>query len=215
MVMLSRWLRCIAEWISCGIFKSVTFNPLKLAAHIGCWIPLFYLIYAAVYRQLGADPQEEMLHQLGLWTLIWLLCGLSITPIKRLFSLPKLIQYRRMLGLYAFFYLFLHILVFFWFYLDANITELLDEVIKRPYITLGMLATLLILPLVATSTRAMQRRLGKHWKKLHQLVYPIAILGSLHFIWQTKSDLNEPLLYFIWLVILLSIRIYFARARMS
>jgi len=191
----------------------VTFNPLKLAAHFGCWIPLVYLIYAAFYRLLGADPQEEMLHQLGLWTLIWLLTGLSLTPLNHIFTLPKIIKYRRMLGLYAFLYLVLHILVFFLFYLDANIAELVDEVIKRPYISLGMFATLLMLPLVATSTRAMQRRLGKRWKKLHQLVFPIAMLGCIHFIWQSKSDYNEPLLYLVWLVVLLSIRTYFAKAK--
>ncbi|MDQ7050366.1 MAG: protein-methionine-sulfoxide reductase heme-binding subunit MsrQ [Enterobacterales bacterium] len=191
----------------------MNFKPLKLAAHVGCWIPLSYLVYAAIFRLLGADPQEEMLHQLGLWTLILLLSGLSLTPLNRIFSIPKLIQYRRMLGLYAFFYLVLHILVFFWFYLDANLAELFDEVIKRPYVTLGMLATLLMLPLVLTSTRAMQRKLGKRWKKLHQLVYLIAILGCIHFIWQSKSDLNEPLIYFIWLVSLFSIRAYFARKK--
>jgi len=187
------------------------FKIIKVAAHIACWIPLCFLIYAAIFRQLGADPQEEMLHQLGLWTLIFLLLGLSITPLYRLLSLPQLVKYRRMLGLYAFFYLNLHILVFFLFYLNANLSELLDETIKRPYITLGMTAFLLMIPLVITSTKVMQRKLGRKWKKLHQLVYFIATLGAIHFIWQSKSDLNEPMVYFLWLVLALSIRAFYMK----
>lgn len=161
---------------------------------------------------LGADPQEEMLHQLGLWALIFLLAGLSLTPINKIFQLPVLIKFRRMLGLYAFWYLILHLTVFFIFYLELDFSYLLDEIIERPYITVGMLAMLLLIPLVVTSTKSMQRRLGRKWKKLHQLVYPIAILAITHFIWQSKSDLNEPLLYLIWLVFLLGFRIYKSRA---
>jgi sulfoxide reductase heme-binding subunit YedZ len=180
----------------------------KILAHIAGWLPLGYLVYAANNRLLGADPQEEMLHQLGLWTLIFLLIGLSITPLNRIFKFPILIRYRRMVGLYAFFYLLLHLTVFFVFYLELSINYLWDEIIERPYITVGMLATLMLLPLVATSTKKMQRRLGRNWKKLHQLVYLIAILGITHFIWQSKSDLNEPFLYLIWLVFVLGYRLY-------
>lgn len=180
----------------------------KAFAHIACWLPLIYLVYAAYNRQLGADPQEEMLHQLGLWTLIYLLMGLSITPLNRIFKYPILIKFRRMLGLYAFFYLLLHLTVFFIFYLEMSVAFLWDEIIERPYITVGMLAALMLLPLAFTSTKKMQRRLGRRWKKLHQLVYLISILAVVHFIWQSKSDLNEPLMYAIWLVTLLGFRIY-------
>jgi len=183
-----------------------------MVAHITCWLPLFYLIYAAYYRLLGADPQDEMLHQLGLWALIYLLTGLSLTPLNKIFQLPVLVKFRRMLGLYAFWYLLLHLTVFFIFYLELDFSYLLDEIVERPYITVGMLAMLLLIPLVVTSTKSMQRRLGRNWKKLHQLVYPIAILAITHFIWQSKSDLNEPLLYLIWLVFLLGFRIYKSRA---
>ena len=189
----------------------VYYRVLKVVAHIACWIPLVYLIYAVNHRLLGADPQEEMLHQLGLWTLIFLLSGLSITPLNRIFKLPGLVKCRRMLGLYAVFYLILHITIFFIFFLENSISYLWDEIIERPYITVGMLATLMLLPLVFTSTRKMQRRLGRNWKKLHKLVYPIAILGITHFIWQSKSDLNEPLLYLIWLVSILGYRLYYSR----
>ncbi len=186
----------------------MNYKLLKIITHILCWLPLSYLIYAAIYRLLGADPQEEMLHQLGLWTLIFLLLGLTITPLNRIFKLPVLVKFRRMLGLYAFLYLLLHITVFFIFYLELNFSFLWEEVIERPYITVGMIATLLIIPLVLTSTRAMQRRLGRQWKKLHRLTYIVSILGITHFIWQSKSDLNEPLLYLIWLTLILGYRIY-------
>jgi len=185
----------------------------KVVAHITCWVPLTYLIYAAYSRQLGADPQEEMLHQLGLWTLIYLLIGLSITPLNRIFKWSVLVKFRRMSGLYAFLYLILHLTVFFIFYLELNLVFLWDEILERPYITVGMIATLLLIPLVVTSTKKMQRRLGSNWKKLHKLVYPIAILGITHFIWQSKSDLNEPLLYLIWLTVLLGYRVNKARTK--
>lgn len=186
---------------------------LKVVAHISCWIPLILLIYGAINRTLGADPQEEMLHQLGLWVLIFILLGLTITPINRLLGLPSLVRYRRLLGLYAAFYLLLHIAIFFVFYLEMSLSYLWDEIIERPYVTVGMLATILMLPLVVTSTKSAQRRLGRKWKKLHQLVYPIGILGIVHFIWQSKSDLNEPLLYAFWLAAILFFRIYWSNFR--
>jgi methionine sulfoxide reductase heme-binding subunit len=162
-------------------------------------------------RQLGADPQEKMLHQLGLWTLIYLLIGLSITPLSKIFKKGILVKFRRMMGLYAFLYLILHLTVFFIFYLETSLAQLWDEIIERPYVTVGMMATILFIPLVVTSTRGMQRKLGRRWKKLHQLTYLIALLAIIHFIWQSKSDLNEPLLYFIWLAIVLGYRWYKSR----
>ncbi len=120
-----------------------------------------------------------------------------------------------MLGLYAAFYLALHITIFFYFYLEADIALLWDEVLERPYITVGMLASVLIVPLVVTSTRSMQKRLGRHWKNLHKSVYLISILGVSHFLWQSKSDLNEPLLYVIWLVFLLGYRYFKGRFKVA
>jgi len=180
----------------------------KILAHLTCLSPLVWLIYAAFNRLLGADPQEKMLHELGLWTLIYLLLGLSVTPVRQLLGFSVLIKYRRMLGVYATFYLSLHITIFFYFYLESNIALLWEEVIERPYVTVGMLAALLLIPLVLTSTRSMQRKLGRNWKKLHKLVYLISLLSVIHFLWQSKSDLNEPLLYVIWLLFLLGYRFY-------
>ncbi|MBV1909711.1 MAG: sulfoxide reductase heme-binding subunit YedZ [Kangiellaceae bacterium] len=175
----------------------------KVSAHVICWLPLIYLIFAAIHRTLGADPQEIMLHLLGFWALVFLLLSLSVTPLRRVFQFPILVNFRRMLGLYAGWYMLLHVALFFTFYLNLDISELVNEVIERPYITVGMLALLLMLPLVVTSTKAMQRRLGKKWKALHRLAYLIGALSIVHFVWQSKSDLNEPLLYAVWLVVVL------------
>ena len=185
----------------------------KIVAHVLCWLPLSYLVFGACNRRLGADPQEVLLHLLGFWTLIFLLLSLSISPLRQMCSLPILIRFRRMLGLYAAFYLSLHIIVFFVFYLELNLSYLWDEIIERPYITVGMLATLMIIPLVATSTLTMQKRLGRNWKRIHKVAYVIPVLGIVHFIWQSKSDLNEPLLYAIWLVLLFVYRVSEARKR--
>ena len=180
----------------------------KIVAHLLCWLPLGYLVVAVSTRNLGADPQERVMHLLGYWGLLFLLLGLAITPVRRLFKVSWLFQYRRMLGLYAAFYLLLHITTFTLFYLNLNLSELWNETIQRPYISVGMLGFMLIIPLVLTSTKTMQKRLGRNWAKLHRLVYVIAVLGIIHFVWQSKADLNEPLSYALVLIVLLGVRVY-------
>ena len=184
------------------------YKSLKIIAHILCWVPIGYILYAANNRLLGADPQESLLELLGLWTLIFLFLCLSITPVARIIKKPVVIKFRRLLGLYSAAYLLFHIATFFIFYLEMDLGYLVTEIVERPYITVGMLAALLLIPLSITSTKKMQRRLGRNWKRLHQLTYLVAILAIIHFIWQTKSDLNEPLTYLLWLVFLFGYRIY-------
>ncbi|MCW8998867.1 MAG: sulfoxide reductase heme-binding subunit YedZ, partial [Kangiellaceae bacterium] len=138
---------------------------------------------------------------------VFLLLSLSITPLRRLSGVYLLIKFRRMLGLYSFFYLCVHILTYFAFYLEFRWSELGKEIIERPYITLGFLAWLLMIPLAITSTKSFQRRLGRKWAALHKLVYTIAALGLVHYIWQSKSDLNEPLIYVAWGILLMLLRV--------
>ena len=186
----------------------MTVKPSKVIAHLICWLPLFYLLFCVFNRTLGADPQEQVMHLLGYWGLMFLLLGLSVTPLRKLFKVTWVYQHRRMLGLYAAFYLFLHIMAFTTFYLNFNLSELWSETLKRPYISVGMFGFVLMMPLIITSTSKMQKRLGRNWIKLHRLVYVIALLGVIHFVWQSKADLNEPLLYALILVFLLGIRLF-------
>jgi len=183
-------------------------RAIKVIAHICAWLPLAYYIVSAFRQTLGADPQETLLHGLGMWSFYFLLGSLSITPLRRWFRWPKLINYRRMLGLYFAFYLFLHVITYLWLFLGWQWEMIGSELIKRPYLTLGIVAFVLTLPLIATSNLWAQRKLKRHWKRLHQLVYGIAILGWVHYFWQVKADLNEPLLYGFLLAALLMPRVW-------
>lgn len=179
----------------------------KLFAHSTSWLPLAWLIYAGFSGNLGGDPQTKLMHELGWWGLVFLLLSLSITPLRRFSGVNLFIKFRRMLGLYSFFYLSLHLLTYFAFYLEFRWFELGKEIIERPYITVGFLAWFLMVPLAITSTKHLQRRLGRKWASLHKLAYSIAALGLIHYIWQSKSDLNEPLLYISWGLILMLLRV--------
>jgi len=186
---------------------------IKLLAHLSAFIPLAWLVYAAMTNKLGGDPQTKLMHELGSWALIFLLLCLSITPLKRLSGRTVFQKYRRMLGLYGAFYMFLHMLAYFVLYLQFDFNELFNEVFKRPYILVGMLALILTVPLVITSTKGAQRRLGRRWKKLHQLTYFVAMLGVIHLVWQSKSDLNEPFLYILWGVVLAVARVVYLKSK--
>ena len=179
----------------------------KLLAHLASWLPLVWLVYAGFSGNLGGDPQTKLMHDLGWWGLLFLLLSLSITPLRRVSGVNLLIKFRRMLGLYSFFYLSLHLVTYFAFYLEFRWFELGKEIIERPYITVGFLAWLLMIPLTITSTKKLQRRLGRKWASLHKLVYSIAALGLVHYVWQSKSDLNEPLIYVTWGFILMIFRV--------
>ncbi|WP_196140441.1 sulfite oxidase heme-binding subunit YedZ [Aliikangiella sp. G2MR2-5] len=180
---------------------------LKIFVHCTSWLPLVWLVYAALNQLLGGDPQTKLMHELGLWGLIFLLASLSMTPLKNVSGYSGWIRYRRLLGLYSYFYLILHVLTYFWLYLDFSVHDLADEIVKRPYIMIGAVGILLMTPLAITSTRYAQKRLGKSWKKLHKMVYFIAFAGLVHQIWQSKSDINEPMIYICWWVVLMLLRV--------
>ena len=175
----------------------------KPVAHLLSLLPLAFLLWAALNNGLGANPVERLTHETGEWTLRFLLITLSMTPLRQWTGQASLIRFRRLLGLYTFFYLSCHFMI--WVIADhsLDVTAMVEDIIKRPYITLGFSALLLMLPLAITSNQAMIRRLGKKWKSLHQLVYLILLLGVLHFMWLVKADYLEPTIYAIIAVVLL------------
>lgn len=157
---------------------------------------------------LGADPVAEIEHRLGLWALRILLIALAVTPLRQLTGQAVLLRFRRLLGLYAFFYASLHLAAYLVLDLRGYWTQIFEEIAKRPYITVGFAAWLLLVPLAITSTQGMMRRLGRLWGRLHQLVYAIAVLAVLHFWWLVKSDIREPALYAGILAVLLGWRVW-------
>ena len=157
---------------------------------------------------LGADPVAAIEHELGLWALRLLLLTLAITPLRQLTGQPALLRFRRMLGLYAFAYASLHFAAYLGLDLRGYWLQVFEEIAKRPYITVGFAAWLLLVPLAATSTRGWMRLLGRRWGRLHALVYAIAVLAVLHFWWIVKSDYREPLLYAVVLAALLGWRLW-------
>lgn len=158
-------------------------------------LPFIWVSYAAATGGLGPDPAEALMHVTGEWTLRLLALTLLVSPLRAWTGWSLLLKLRRMLGLYAFFYGCIHLLSFLQFYVGWTPAGLLEELTERPYITMGFMAWLLMLPLAITSTRGMQRRLRRNWLRLHRLVYPAAILACLHLLWQARSDIGEALFY--------------------
>ena len=186
----------------------------KPLVFVVCLLPFAWLLWGAFGLPgvtLGADPVKKIEHELGLRALQLLLLTLLITPLRQLLGLTHLPRLRRMLGLFAFFYALLHFTAYLSLDLEFNFGAFFKDVAKRPYITIGLLALLLLIPLAVTSTNKMMRRLGRRWQKLHRLIYPIAILGVWHFWWQVKRDIREPLIYAGILALLLGYRAVRAR----
>jgi sulfoxide reductase heme-binding subunit YedZ len=170
--------------------------------------PLARLGWKAYRGALGANPIEFITHATGDWTLIFLLSTLAITPLRQLIRQPWLIRYRRMLGLFAFFYATLHFLTYIWLDKFFDLHEMLADVAKRKFITAGFTGFVLLIPLALTSTRGWIRRLGgKRWQALHRLIYASAIAGVIHYLWLVKADLHKPLEYAFVLGVLLAYRV--------
>ena len=188
----------------------------KPLVFIACLVPLAWLASGAFGWfgvTLGPDPVKELEHECGKTALNLLLLTLAVTPVRELTSQPQLLRLRRMLGLFAFFYVVLHFTIYLVLDLELNFATLGADIAKRPYITIGFTALLLLIPLAVTSTNGMMRRLGRRWQTLHRLVYVIAVLGVWHFYWQVKRDVREPLLYAGILAVLLGYRVLRAIAR--
>ena len=169
-------------------------------------LPATYLVYAAFTDNLGANPIEELLHETGFWTLAFLVFTLTISPLRKLTGWNKVIQLRRMIGLFSFFYAFLHFGVYLGLDGFFEWSEIVDDISKRPYITIGFTGFILLIPLTVTSTKGWIKRLGKKWQKLHRLVYLIAVLGVIHFWWLVKKDITAPLIFAVILAVLFSLR---------
>ncbi|KRB92786.1 sulfite oxidase heme-binding subunit YedZ [Noviherbaspirillum sp. Root189] len=197
----------------------LNFNPgakqitlLKTVLFVAALGPLVRLVLFGFTDRLGANPIEFITRNTGDWTLYFLCLTLLITPLRRVTNWNWLIKLRRMVGLFAFFYATLHFTTFLWFDHFFDIDEMLKDVVKRPFITVGFTAFLLLIPLAVTSTNAMVRRLGgKRWQWLHRLIYLIAPLGILHYWWMKagKNDFSQPVLFGSIVVILLLARVYF------
>lgn len=181
---------------------------LKPVAFIICLIPFGQLLYRAYTDDLGANPIETITRFTGSWSLLILLASLAVTPLRRLTGWNELIRYRRMLGLFAFSYATLHFTTYMVLDLYFDFGAIAKDILKRPYITVGFTALVLMIPLAVTSTSAMIRRLGKRWQQLHYLVYVIGILGVIHFYWLVKSDITRPAQYGLVLAALLGYRLY-------
>jgi sulfoxide reductase heme-binding subunit YedZ len=182
---------------------------LKPIVFLAALVPLALLAWNAMHNNLGANPIEEITHQTGYWTLRLLLVTLCITPLRRITGVNWLIQYRRMIGLFAFFYGFLHLMTYLWLDQFFDIHSIIKDVYKRPFITAGFTAFVLMIPLAVTSTQGWIRRLGKKWQLLHRLIYFSAAAGVFHFIWLVKKDLREPLIYASVLGLLMAVRVLF------
>ena len=171
-------------------------------------IPLLWLCWLAWNQQLGTNPVEALSHRTGDWSLRFLLLTLAVTPLRRLTGWNRVQRFRRMLGLFAFFYVCLHVTVYLVFDQFFDLAALMADVMKRPYLSVGFAAFVLLIPLAVTSTNRMMKRLGRHWQRLHRLVYPIALLAVLHYLWLVKADRSEPLMYAGILTLLLGYRLW-------
>lgn len=168
-----------------------------------------------VTGSLGANPVEEIQDRLGNWGLRFILIALAVTPLRRLTGWNWLQRFRRMLGLYAFFYILLHFLA--WLILDQGVlwSAIVEDIVKRPFITIGFAALLILVAMAATSTNGMRRRLGRYWQQLHYGAYVVGILGVWHYWWQVKKDIRDPLIYAVILAVLLGLRLWFRYRKTS
>ncbi len=189
--------------------KATTFNNiLKPILFLLLLAPTICLIAGLWLNTLGVNPIEYILHTLGDWALRILLLTLLLSPLRRLLNWIQLVQLRRMMGLFTFYYASLHLLCYLWFEQGFNLSSVYSDVRDRPFILFGMTAFLFLIPLAITSTRNKMRQLGRRWKVLHMLVYPAVIFGVVHFWWLVKADTTEPLIYALLTFILLTERLW-------
>ena len=186
-------------------------KALKVLVFLLCLVPFFLLIWGALTANLGANPVEKITHTTGDWILRFLVLTLCITPLRRLSGWNQVIRFRRMLGLFAFFYACLHFAIYALSIANLNLAEIGTDIAKRPYVTVGFTGFVLMIPLAVTSTKKWITRLGgRRWQMLHRLIYVSAIAGVLHYLWLVKADIRFPVRYGIAVGLLLLFRVWTA-----
>ena len=192
------------------MWKTILFNPwTKRSLFVVCLIPAGLLVWRGFAGRLGANPVEFIEHATGDWALRFLLITLCVTPLRKILNQPQLARFRRMLGLFAFFYTVVHLMMYLTFDQMFDVRAIFADVAKRLYIMAGTAGLLMLIPLAITSTAAMVRRMGpKNWQRLHRLIYFATLAGVIHYYWLVKSDVREPLMYGGMLAILMGFRVW-------
>ena len=184
-----------------------SWNPaLRALVFIACLVPFLVLVNAVASNALGPDPAEHLMHVTGEWVMRFLVLVLLATPLAR-YGWPRLARYRRMLGLFVWFYATLHLLVFTQVFIGWSGEQLIEELAERPYVLMGFLAWVILVPLGITSAGAIRRKMGRNWRKLHKLTYAVAVLGWLHLLWLSRSDVGDAVVYGLIIATLLAYRV--------
>ena len=182
---------------------------LKMVIFIFSLVPIFFIIYQIITNQLGPEPIKDITHHTGKWTLYFIIITLAMTPLKKITKLNIWINYRRMFGLFIFFYASVHLMIYVGLDYRFDLTSIGNDIVKKKYIFIGFSAWLLLIPLVLTSNKWMIKILKDKWKKLHRLIYLISLFGAIHYLWLVKRDLTEPLIFLTIILILLTFRLKF------
>ena len=182
---------------------------LKVVIFTLSMMPIFFIIYQILTNQLGPEPIKDITHHTGKWTLYFIVITLAMTPLKKITKLNIWINYRRMFGLFIFFYASVHLMTYVGLDYRFDLESIGDDIIKKKYIFIGFSAWLLLIPLAVTSNKRMMKILKDKWKKLHRLIYLISLFGGIHYLWLVKRDLTEPLIFLTVILILLAFRLKF------
>jgi len=182
---------------------------LKIVIFILSLMPIFFIIYQIITNQLGPEPIKDITHHTGKWTLYFIVVTLAMTPLKKITNLNIWINYRRMFGLFIFFYASVHLMTYVGLDYRFDLESIGDDIIKKKYIFIGFSAWLLLIPLAATSNKRMMKILKNKWKKIHRLMYLISLFGAIHYLWLVKRNLIEPLIFLTIILILLVFRLKF------
>ena len=183
----------------------------KIFVFLLCLWPLYSIIYQIFYNNLGAEPVDKIINHFGEWTLIFIFLTLSMSPLKKITNSTIWIKYRRMLGLFVFFYASIHLLSYVGLDYRFDFQPIINDVLKKKFVFIGFAAWLLLIPLAITSSNKMMKILKHNWKKIHRLIYVIGIFGVLHFIWLSKTIFFKPLIFLVILIILLLFRVNFKK----